>query len=1007
MSFMLPNDRSVPIFLFLLAAVFFALPVQAQDNMGTITGTVIDAQNGETLPGANVTIVGTDRGTSTDANGQFTLGNVQAGTYSIRASFVGFTPQVREGIEVSAGQETEVTFQLSPTQQTLEELVVIGYGEQQQRDVTGSMTEIDSSSFNTGNIVSPEQLISGKVAGLQITPSGGAPGASSVIRIRGASSVNADSSPLFVVDGVPITTAGNQATRNPLNFLNPSDIASVNVMKDASATAIYGARGANGVIMIETKNASEGSSRISYNGSASMSRVVDRVDVFGPDKFRQLVAQEAPGQVSRLGDARTDWQDLVERPALVQEHNVSFARGYEDSNIRLSLSYLDEEGTLETSSTERISASLKYNQDFLDDQLTLRTNLRGSKIDNSFQPGVVGSSASFAPTQPVRDPSSPYGGFFEYANPLADKNPVAQYILTENNGENYRSLGSLEAEYAVPFLTGLSARVKVGYDVQTGEREFFAPTDLRAYADTTAGQLERRNYTRLNSLLDAFLSYDRDLESINSSVSATAGYSFQETHSEFPEFYAQDLSTDVLGPNSTSPVGDPQYITSFVAETPSRLISGFGRLNYTLMDRYLVKLTIRRDGSSRFGPENKWGTFPSASIGWRVHQEPFLEDVDVISNLKLRGSWGQAGNQEIGDFLYERDAVVGGPQAQVLFGDDWINTLRPNAADRSIQWEETTTYNAGLDFGVLDGRITGTVEYYQKLTDQLLFSVNVPGGANLSDRVLTNIGSMKNTGIEASISATVIDQSDFSYTAQFNGATNDNEITDVPRVAEGGIPVGGISGGVGNTIQIIQEGTPVNSFYVLRHKEDQNGDPRTDGVDYNGDGVANDLDMYVDQNGDGQINSSDFVVGESPQADWTFGHTSMFTYRGFDLSFTLRAQLGNHVYNNVASNFGHYARLTNFSPSNMQTSVLTTQFQQPQYFSDYYVEDASFLRMDNASLGYSIDAIPGVKQLRVFGSVRNAFVLTGYSGPDPEVNSIDNNLYPRSRTYTLGLNVQL
>ncbi|MFB6278934.1 MAG: SusC/RagA family TonB-linked outer membrane protein [Salinibacter sp.] len=968
-----------------------------------ITGTVTSADDNAPLPGANVSVPGTTIGTATDAQGAYAL-SVPSDADSLRFSFVGFRAQT-----VAIAGRTTIDVALVPAARQIEELVVVGYGQQEQEKVTGSYSQVDTASFNRGSFTSPAQLISGKVPGLSITPSGGAPGASSTIRIRGASSVNADSSPLFVVDGVPISNEGNQASRNPLNFLNPSNIKSVNVLKDASATAIYGARAANGVIIIETKGASEGTSRISYSGSASSSSVTDRVDVLGPDKFRQVVAKNAPGQLSRLGDARTDWQDRVDRTAFTHEHNLSFIRGYEDSNIRLSLNYRDQQGTLHSSSTKRISTSLKYNQDFLDDALTIRTNLRGAKIDNSFAPGVVGTSASFAPTQPIRDPGSPYGGFFEYENPLADKNPVAQLVLSRNNGQNYRSLGSIEGEYTIPFLTGLSARVKVAYDVQRGEREFFASTDLRAFADTSSpGRLERRNFSRSKMLLDAFLSYDRDFDAISSSFSATAGYSWEEQSAEFPEFYAENLSFDVLGPNSTLPVSDTEDITSFVSESQSRLISFFGRVNYTFKDRYIAKVSIRRDGSSRFGPEQRWGIFPSASVGWRINREPFLKDVDFLSNLKLRASWGQTGNQEIGNFLYESLAEFGGPQAQVLFGDEWVTTLRPGPADPGIKWESTATYNVGIDYGFLDGRFTGAVEYYQKITDDLLFQKGVPGGSNLRDRVLTNIGSMRNTGIEASLNAQLIEGENFSYNFQVNAAKNSNEITDIPSISEGaGIPTGGISGGVGNTIQIIQENEPINTFYVYEHKMNENGNPRTDRVDHNGDGTINGVDMYVDQDKNGQITSADLVAGESPQPSWTFGHTSRATYRGLDLSFTLRAELGNHVYNNVASNYGHFARLRSFSPSNVQKSVLTTQFQQPQYFSDYYVEDASFLRMDNISLGYTFDAIPGVSQLRVYGTVANVFVLTGYSGPDPEVSGIDNNLYPRSRTYTAGINLKL
>lgn len=974
---------------------------QQQDIRGTVT----DAADGSPLPGANVSVPGTTIGTATDVDGQYSI-QVPSDADSLMFSFVGYQTQT-----VAIQGRSVIDVALVSSAQALSELVVVGYGQQQERDVTGVVQKVNASEFNTGNVVSPEQLISGKVAGVQISSTSGAPGASSFIRIRGATSVNADSEPLFVIDGVPIDNDGNQAARNPLNFLNPGDIANVTVLKDASATAIYGSRGANGVIIIETKDADEGISSISYTGSVSGFNVSDRVDVLDADQFRQIVQERAPSQMSLLGIADTDWQEAVERQAIAHEHNLSISRGYDDSNFRLSLGFLDQEGVLQTSETRRLSFSFKFNQDLLDDRLTIRSSLRGSKTDNRFEPGLVGSSASFAPTQPIRDVNSEFGGFFEWDQPglgLAENNPVASYILTDNTGETNRALGNIEAEVDVPYVEGLTARLKAGFDIQEGEREFFAPTFLKgqAEAEDRAGQVDRANFTRVNELLDAFLTYDRTFESIESKFNATAGYSWQEFHAEFPEFTARGLNNNFLGPNSTDPVSDSENTNTFVTEIPNRLISGFGRFNYTFKDRYLFTFTVRRDGSSRFGPENQWGTFPSTALAWRVHQEPFFPESDLLSTLKLRGSWGVTGNQEIGDFLFSSLWTPGGPQAQVQFGDDFVSTIRPSAADETLKWEETTTWNVGVDYGLLDGRFSGSFEYYIKDTEDLLFSVPAPGGANLSDRVLTNIGEMRNEGFEFSINGLVLTTNDFSWNAQFNASTNSNELLSVTRAGEG-IPTGGISGGVGNTIQIIREGEAINSFFVLRHKRDDNGDPLTDGVDHNGDGAANDLDMYVDQNGDGVINEADRVVGESPQPDWILGHTSRMTYQNVDFSFTMRAHLGNHAYNNVASNMGHFSRLTDFAPSNLQTSVLTTEFSNPQFFSDYYVEDASFLRLDNVTLGYTVKSLPSINQVRIYGTIQNAFVLTGYSGPDPEVIGIDNNLYPRSRTFTAGLSVRL
>jgi len=996
----------------LAVLVALLMSATAWAQTGTVTGTVTEEATGEPLPGVNVVVVGTQQGSATNVDGTYEI-TLEPGTYDLRASFVGFNTQTREGVTVEAGATTEVNFVLSESQQQLEELVVVGYGEQEERDLTGVVQKVNAAEFNQGNVVSPEQLISGKIAGVQISANDGSPGGSSFIRIRGATSINADNQPLFVIDGVPVTNEGNQATRNPLNFLAPGDIENVTVLKDASATAIYGARGANGVIIIETRNADTDEGQITYSGSVSSAAVTDQIDILDANQFRQVVREQAPQMLGMLGDATTDWQDATQRTAYGQEHSLSFSRGYEDSDIRLSLSYLDQQGTLETSTTERVSASLKYNQRFLDDALSLRTTLRGTKSNNGFAPGVVGSAATFAPTQPIRDVNSPYGGFFEWDQDLAEDNPVAQYVLTSNNGETYRSLGNVELEYQLPFVDGLSARANVGYDVTAGEREFFAPTILRSQAQEgeEAGLLERRNFNRLNTLLDAFLTYDNDFESVESSVNVTAGYSYQEFHEEYPEFFARGLNTNIFGPNSTAPVTDAENITSFVTEIPSRLISSFARLNYTFKDRYLLTATVRRDGSSKFGPANQWGTFPSAALAWRVHQESFMEGIEVLSNLKVRASWGVAGNQEIGDFQFEPLFTPGGPQAQVQFGNQFVSTIRPSAADESLKWEETTTTNIGVDFGLFSNRLTGAIEYYVNDTDDLIRTVPVAAGSNLSNQVLTNIGSMRNQGFEVSLEGLVLTTENFSWNAQINASTNDNELLNLDRGDNPdfqGIDVGGIAGGVGNTIQILREGEPINSFFVFRHKRGPNGDPLTDGVDHNGDGVVNDLDMYVDQNGDDIINEQDRVVGESPQPDWILGHTSRMTYGNFDFSFTVRAHLGNHVYNNVASDRGTFNRLTNFAPSNLHESVLTTQFNDPQFFSDYYVEDASFLRMDNISLGYTIRGVPSVNNLRVYGAVQNAFVITGYSGPDPEVpGGIDNNLYPRSRTFTAGVNIQI
>jgi iron complex outermembrane receptor protein len=436
------------------------------------------------------------------------------------------------------------------------------------------------------------------------------------------------------------------------------------------------------------------------------------------------------------------------------------------------------------------------------------------------------------------------------------------------------------------------------------------------------------------------------------------------------------------------------------------LISVFGRVNYTFLDRYLLTATVRRDGSSKFGPERRWGTFPSAALAWRVHQEPFMEDVSVLSSLKLRLSAGITGNQEIGDFNYAPFYTSGGRRVQAQFGNEFVPTIRPQAADQTLQWEETTTYNLALDYGLLENRITGSFEVYRKITDELLFNTTAPRFNNLSDFVLTNVGKMRNQGIEISVDGSVVNSELISYDAQLNASYNRNELLDLSR-AGSELPTGGISGGIGTTVQVLKEGEPINSFFTYIHKRAEDGTPLTDD-----EAAAMGTTQYVDQNDDGVINADDRVVTGSPQPDWVLGHTSNLRVQNFDLSVTVRAQLGQQVYNNLSSLYGNYNRISsNGVPSNVHESALETEFESPEYLSDVYVEDASFLRVDNITLGYTFGELPGLDQVRVFGRVSNAFVLTGYSGSDPEVYSagqgIDNQVYPRSRTFTGGINVQL
>ncbi|MGH7464065.1 MAG: TonB-dependent receptor domain-containing protein, partial [Longimicrobiales bacterium] len=611
----------------------------------------------------------------------------------------------------------------------------------------------------------------------------------------------------------------------------------------------------------------------------------------------------------------------------------------------------------------------------------------------------------YNPTQPIRTET----GFYEYFDfNLGPNNPVAELEAGIEEGTTYRSIGNIQADYRVPFVDFFTATARVGFDVASSERRTFYPTTLWGQQKQAelAGYLNRSNPRDVNGVLEAYANYNRPIGWNNSSIDLTGGYTYERTKGDRPFFELRGLSSNLLGQHGV-PVAEETVSRLSVFE--SRLASFFGRLNYSLLDRYLLTLSVRRDGSSRFSPDNQWGTFPAAAVAWRISEEGFMPDIAALSDLRLRLSWGVNGNQAIGDYLWSPAYRFGDQFTRVQFGDEFITTIRPLAVDRNIKWEETTSTNVALDYGFFDDRITGAVEYYVKDTDDLLFVVPIAAGVNVSNEVLTNVGEMRNRGIELSINAHVLGARTpraLSWIAGFNAARNFNELLRLNpfgQAAERRL-VGGISGGVGSTIQVLQPGQPVNSFYVFRHRRNPDGTP-----------VYSDnlLDMYEDQPDadgvlDGVITPDDRVPFNSPAATWTFGASSQLEYRNVDLGFAMRANVGNYVYNNLASSQGFYRRLNEAAgPTNLHSSVMANAFVEAQYFSDVYVEDASFLRMDHVTLGYTLPGFRGMRDPRLFGTVQNVFTLTDYSGVDPEVGigGIDNNIYPRSRTFTVGVNV--
>ncbi len=982
----------------LIAALLIGGPVLAQT--GSITGTVTGADAGGPVVGATVRVAGTDRGAITGDDGRYTV-RVDPGTYTVRVTRIGYSPDSLSGVVVAQGGVATVNFVLQPSATQLGDLVVTGYGTRQARDLTGSVATVSEGDFNTGRIVSAEELIQAKIPGVQVIRSG-EPGGGTSIRIRGGTSINASNEPLFVVDGIPLPVGGGlSAGRNPLTFLNPEDIQTITVLKDASATAIYGSQGANGVIMITTKSGTTPGPQFSYRGSASTSRSVSEPSMLSANQLRTVIAEYAPGNMQYLGDANTNWRSAVLQNATGQEHSLAVSGAGDDMNYRLSLGYLGQDGVVRGSTVERYSAALNYNHRLFDDRLAVRASLRGARTDDQFTPGGgLGAATIFDPTQPIRIGSD----FFEQTNfQLAPNNPVAELALAVSEGTTFRSIANLEAAYRVPFLEGLTATTQVGYDLATSERRVFEPTTMWAQAKSpNPGYVSRSNPRESSGQLAIFGTYAADLDRYNSDLEVTAGYAYGMSRGDYPFFEARGLTSDLLG---ESGIPTAHEIRTVLNVREGKNASFFGRANYSLHDRYLLTASIRRDASSRFGPGNQWGTFPAAAVAWRMSSESFLENVDWLSDLKLRVSWGVNGNQAIGDYLWAASYRFGDQFARAQFGNEFVTTIRPTAVDPNIKWEETTSYNIGLEYGIARNRFYGSVDYYRKNTDDLIFRVPVAAGTHVSNFVTTNIGSVRNNGFEFSFNARVLEpaQSALSWTANFNASTNTNRLLTINPFGGGTerILVGGISGGIGNQVQVLQPGQAVNTFLLYQHKRDASGRPIYS---------ANALDMYVDVNNDGIINEDDRVPAGNPVPKWILGHTSQFGYGNADLSFTVRAHRGNRVYNNLASSHGFYNRVSQAAgPVNLHSSVLANGFVTDQFLSDVYLEDASFVRMDHVTVGYTLPRMGTLQQVRIFGTVQNVFTITDYSGVDPEVflpgdgtQGIDNNIYPRSRTFTIG-----
>jgi iron complex outermembrane receptor protein len=978
----------------------------AMAQQSVLSGKVTDSSSGESLPGVSIVVEGTTIGTITNFDGNFTL-NVNKGN-AVVFSFVGYKSQ-----RIVVGDQTKLSIALVVDNAELDEVVVIGYGQVKKSDATGAVSTVSSKDFNKGGITSPQDLLVGKSAGTVITTSGGAPGSGATIRIRGGSSMSASNDPLIIIDGFPVSNSGISGLANPLSTINPNDIETFTVLKDASATAIYGSRASNGVILITTKKGVIGKPmKIEYNATMSVNTIPAYMDVLSGDEFRALALDLASksavglnmGSLSRLGQENTNWQKEIYQTAFAHDHNLNISGGLKKMPYRASIGYTNQDGILKTTNMERSTLTIGVDPSFLDNHLKVSLNLKGSYTKQNFgDQGAVGSAVAYDPTQPVMNGNTKFGGYHTWINlsdvlpdgsinpngspnPIGVANPVALLNQTDNRSTVQRSLGNLQLDYKFHFLPELRANMNVGYDYFTTTGHNYASNDA---AFTYRGGIGRKNdYDQAGKtqLLDFYLNYVKDLESIKSKVDATVGYSWQHFYKDGSSFVRNGDETQVSVDRATSKFINENYLVSF-----------FGRLNYTFSDRYLFTFTLRDDGSSRFSADTRWGLFPAAAFAWKINDEAFLKNVSAISDMKLRLGWGITGQQDIGnDYPYLPVYRGSTPTAQYQFGNEFYNTLRPNPYDANIKWEETTTYNIGLDFGFLKNRITGTFDVYKRETKDLLNFIPIPAGSNFSNFLTTNVGNLENKGIELSLSGLVISTKDLSWNVGLNAAYNENKITKLTKTDDPnytGVDTGGIGGGVGNFIQNQRVGFPSNSFFVFQQVYGSNGMP-IEG-------------LYVDRTGTGGTVTSNNLNKyhyKKPAPDYTVGINSRFNYKQFDFSFSGRANIGNYVYNNVASG-ALYSTVYNQSGfyNNIPKQSNNSKFTNTQYFSDFYVENASFFKMDNMSVGYNFEK---TLKARLSFTVQNVFTITKYTGLDPEVDGgIDNNFYPRPRVFVLGVNL--
>ena len=963
----------------------------------TVKGIVKDS-SGEPIIGANVVVKGTTNGTITDFDGNFQL-SANTGEI-IQFSFIGYTTQ-----ELPATAEF-MNIIMKDDSEMLSEVVVIGYGSVKKNDLTGSVTAIKAEELNRGVVTSPDQMLKGKVPGLLVTPASGDPTGSATIRIRGAASLYANNDPLIVIDGVPVTPEGGAGMGNPLATVNPNDIESYTVLKDASATAIYGSRASNGVIIITTKKGTGDKIQVAYSSSYSLKQNTSTLDVMTGDQYREYVETVYAG-TSRLdnikkymGTANTDWQDLIYRTAFSTDQNISVYGNKGNLPFRASVGYTYDEATLKVGDNQRANMSISLTPKFFQDHLSVNVNAKGvynrANYPNS---GAIGDAISFSPTVPVKNADGTYFNWYSSdgsANTMAGINPLSQLYDPHNVNETWRSMGNVQLDYKIHGFEDLRFNLNLGYD--------FSRTTGDKYNEL-GGILSKRNgssdyyetYANQNSntLLEFYGNYNKDFDIHHLDV--MAGYSWQHNYVKYnqSQYYNDDRSQLY----QQNPTDRREYY----------LVSFFGRVNYSIDSKYLFTFSLRDDASSRFSKDNRWGLFPSAAFAWNMAEENFIKENPFFSSMKLRLGWGQTGQQDIGmDRCYAYQAKYTESSAlttMIPWGNGYIYTLAPNAYNPNIKWETTETFNVGLDFGIFGGRINGSVDAYVRKTTDLLNEINTPMGSNFSNKIISNVGDMKNMGLEFNVNFIPIEKNDMRWTINVNGTLQKTEITkltNTPSEDYYGVQVGSGMSSIGGYTSLYRVGYTPYTYYLYQQAYDENGKALQN--------------VFVDRNGDGVITEDDrYVTGKSISPKFFFGISSSFTYKKWDFGFNAHGSLGGYALNKVAKNnaSSYSDDHTKGYISNLSTYVLKTNWTETmsefQQVSDMFLENASFFRLDDINVGYTFDQFKNWKgKIRVGASVQNVFTITDYSGLDPELtvaDGVDNNLIPRPRLYTVRLNI--